>query len=51
MSFRPMTFQFNIVKSNFESLSPWEQVGDGTKGRRPEDLKHLPPPKPEGVKK
>ncbi|CAA7264731.1 unnamed protein product [Cyclocybe aegerita] len=36
---------------NFESLSPWEQVGDGTKGRRPEELKHLPPPKPEEVKK
>ncbi|KAF9056631.1 hypothetical protein BJ165DRAFT_1435073 [Panaeolus papilionaceus] len=36
---------------NFESLSPWEQVGDGTKGRRPEDLKPLPPPKPEEAKK
>jgi len=36
---------------NFESLSPWEQVGEGTKGRRPEDLKPLPPPKPEEVKK
>ncbi|KAF9473311.1 hypothetical protein BDN70DRAFT_885972 [Pholiota conissans] len=36
---------------NFESLSPWEQTGDGTKGRRPEELKHIPPPKPEEVKK
>jgi len=36
---------------NFESLSPWEQVGDGTTGRRPDDLKSLPPPKPEEVKK
>ncbi|PPQ97170.1 hypothetical protein CVT26_000433 [Gymnopilus dilepis] len=31
---------------NFESLSPWEQVGDGTKPRKPEDFKHLPPPAP-----
>ncbi|KAF9535527.1 hypothetical protein CPB83DRAFT_841919 [Crepidotus variabilis] len=36
---------------NFESLSPWEQVGDGTQARRPENLKPLPPPKPEEVKK
>ncbi|TFK20164.1 NADH-ubiquinone oxidoreductase kDa subunit [Coprinopsis marcescibilis] len=37
---------------NFESLSPWEQVGDGTRGRRPSELKHLPPPPPtEEVKK
>jgi len=36
---------------NFESLSPWEQIGDGTKGRRPDDLKFQPPPKPEEVKK
>ncbi|KAJ3515840.1 hypothetical protein NMY22_g14344 [Coprinellus aureogranulatus] len=32
---------------NFESLSPWEQIGDGKAGRRPEDLKHIPPPPPE----
>ncbi|KAF5368325.1 hypothetical protein D9758_002342 [Tetrapyrgos nigripes] len=31
---------------NFESLSPWEQVGDGTKPVRPENLKPLPPPPP-----
>ncbi|KAF9036487.1 NADH-ubiquinone oxidoreductase 30.4 kDa subunit [Hymenopellis radicata] len=36
---------------NFESLSPWEQVGDGTRAPRPEDLKPLPPPKVEEVKK
>ena len=41
----------NVVESNFDSISPWEQVGAGTKGRRPEDLKPLPPPKPEEVKK
>ncbi|KAJ8507524.1 hypothetical protein ONZ45_g10121 [Pleurotus djamor] len=36
---------------NFESLSPWEQVGDGTVPPRPAELKHLPPPKPEEPKK
>jgi len=37
---------------NFESSSPWEQVGDGTQARRPEELKPLPPPpKSEEVKK
>jgi NADH dehydrogenase (ubiquinone) Fe-S protein 3 len=39
------------IDSNFESLSPWEQVGDGTKGKRPDELKRVPPPKPEEVKK
>ena len=38
------------LDSNFEALSPWEQSGDGTKPRRPEELKPLPPPKPEEVK-
>ncbi|TEB12116.1 NADH or F420H2 dehydrogenase [Coprinellus micaceus] len=32
---------------NFESLSPWEQIGDGKAGKRPDELKHLPPPPPE----
>ncbi|KAK2462061.1 hypothetical protein APHAL10511_006524 [Amanita phalloides] len=36
---------------NFEALSPWEQSGDGTKAHRPEELKPVPPPKPEEVKK
>jgi len=36
---------------NFESLSPWEQVGEGTQPRRPEELKPLPPPAPEEQKK
>jgi len=36
---------------NFESLSPWEQVGDGTEPRRPDELKPLAPPKPEEQKK
>jgi NADH dehydrogenase (ubiquinone) Fe-S protein 3 len=37
---------------NFEALSPWEQVGDGTTPRKPAELKHLPPPpKPEEQKK
>lgn len=36
---------------NFESLSPWEQVGEGTKPSRPEELKPLPKPKPEDAKK
>ena len=38
------------MNRNFESLSPWEQVGDGTQARRPEELKPLPPP-PEAPKK
>lgn len=29
---------------NFDSLSPWEQIGDGTKAPRPDELKHLQPP-------
>jgi len=36
---------------NFESLSPWEQVGDGTQARRPDELKPLPPPQPEAPPK
>ncbi|KAL0950849.1 hypothetical protein HGRIS_007607 [Hohenbuehelia grisea] len=36
---------------NFESQSPWEQIGDGTKPPRPDQLKHIPPPKAEEVKK
>jgi len=36
---------------NFESLSPWEMVGEGTTPRRPSELKPIPPPKPEEVKK
>ncbi|KAJ7462713.1 F420H2 dehydrogenase [Mycena galericulata] len=31
---------------NFESLSPWEQVGDGTTAPRPAELKPVPPPPP-----
>ncbi|KAJ7129999.1 NADH or F420H2 dehydrogenase [Mycena crocata] len=36
---------------NFESLSPWEQVGDGTVAPRPDELKPLPPPPAEEPKK
>ncbi|KIY69676.1 NADH dehydrogenase [Cylindrobasidium torrendii FP15055 ss-10] len=36
---------------NFESLSPWEQIGDGKEAPRPNNLKPLPPPQPEEVKK
>ncbi|KAF7310636.1 Complex1-30kDa domain-containing protein [Mycena chlorophos] len=36
---------------NFESLSPWEQVGDGTIAPRPDELKPLPPPPPAEEKK
>ncbi|KAF9452523.1 putative NADH-ubiquinone oxidoreductase 30.4 kDa subunit mitochondrial precursor [Macrolepiota fuliginosa MF-IS2] len=37
---------------NFESLSPWEQVGDGKPAPRPDSLKPLPPPpKQEEAKK
>jgi len=37
---------------NFEAQSPWEMVGEGTQGRRPEELKPLPPsPPPEEQKK
>lgn len=43
---------YNYHRSNFEALSPWEQVGDGVKAPRPENLKPLPPPpKAEEVKK
>lgn len=31
---------------NFESLSPWEQVGRGTQAPRPTELKPVPPPPP-----
>ncbi|CAK5280094.1 unnamed protein product [Mycena citricolor] len=36
---------------NFESLSPWEQVGDGTTAPRPDQLKPLPPPAEPEAKK
>jgi NADH dehydrogenase (ubiquinone) Fe-S protein 3 len=36
---------------NFEAQSPWEQVGDGTQARRPEELKPIPPPQPEAPPK
>ncbi|KAH9921984.1 F420H2 dehydrogenase [Epithele typhae] len=31
---------------NFDSLSPWEQVGDGTTPKRPDEFKPVPPPPP-----
>ncbi|KAF9270484.1 hypothetical protein L218DRAFT_1071909 [Marasmius fiardii PR-910] len=36
---------------NFEAQSPWEQIGEGTAPIRPDNLKPLPPPKPEEPKK
>ncbi|KZV77560.1 or F420H2 dehydrogenase [Peniophora sp. CONT] len=36
---------------NFESLSPWEQVGDGVEPRKPDEFKPLPPPPPAEEKK
>ncbi|KAH8992043.1 NADH or F420H2 dehydrogenase [Lactarius akahatsu] len=36
---------------NFEALSPWEQVGDGTEPRKPQEFKPLPPPKAEEPQK
>ncbi|TFY82065.1 hypothetical protein EWM64_g1945 [Hericium alpestre] len=36
---------------NFESLSPWEQVGEGTEPRKPDELKPVPPPQPEEPQK
>jgi len=36
---------------NFESLSPWEQVGAGTEPIRPPELKPVPPPHPEEPQK
>ncbi|TFK76843.1 hypothetical protein BDN72DRAFT_753288 [Pluteus cervinus] len=36
---------------NFESSSPWEQVGQGTKAPRPDELKPLPPPPPKAEEK
>jgi hypothetical protein len=42
------TLQFiDYQCSNFESLSPWEQVGQGTEPMRPAELKPIPPPQPE----
>ncbi|KAI0307555.1 hypothetical protein B0F90DRAFT_1829158 [Multifurca ochricompacta] len=29
---------------NFEALSPWEQIGEGTEPRKPQEFKPLPPP-------
>ncbi|KAI1797646.1 F420H2 dehydrogenase [Ganoderma leucocontextum] len=31
---------------NFDSLSPWEQIGEGTAPKRPDELKPVPPPPP-----
>ncbi|ETW87530.1 hypothetical protein HETIRDRAFT_431849 [Heterobasidion irregulare TC 32-1] len=36
---------------NFESLSPWEQVGDGTEPRKPDNFKPVPSPKAEESQK
>ncbi|EKM60865.1 uncharacterized protein PHACADRAFT_180034 [Phanerochaete carnosa HHB-10118-sp] len=37
---------------NFDALSPWEQVGDGTTPKRPDEFKHVPlPPPPPAEKK
>jgi NADH dehydrogenase (ubiquinone) Fe-S protein 3 len=36
---------------NFEALSPWEQVGDGTEPRKPREFKPPPPPKVEEPEK
>lgn len=44
--------QLSQAFRNFESMSPWEQLGDGTKAKRPDELKPLPPPpKTEEAKK
>ena len=42
-----MTYEY----SNFESLSPWEQVGDGVEPRKPDEFKPLPPPPPPAEEK
>ncbi|KAI0757251.1 F420H2 dehydrogenase [Daedaleopsis nitida] len=31
---------------NFDALSPWEQIGEGTAPKRPDELKPVPPPPP-----
>jgi len=36
---------------NFDALSPWEQVGEGTTPKRPEELRPVPPPKAEEPQK
>lgn len=41
---------FRICR-NFDSLSPWEQVGEGATPKRPEELKHVPPPPPPPAEK
>ncbi|KAI0286761.1 NADH dehydrogenase [Russula aff. rugulosa BPL654] len=35
----------------FEALSPWEQVGDGSEPRKPQEFKPIPPPKAEEPQK
>jgi NADH dehydrogenase (ubiquinone) Fe-S protein 3 len=42
--------QLTQVFRNFESLSPWEQVGKGTEPNLPENFKIAPPPKTEEKK-
>ncbi|KAF8499146.1 NADH or F420H2 dehydrogenase [Russula emetica] len=36
---------------NFEALSPWEQVGEGSEPRKPQEFKPIPPPKTEEPQK
>ncbi|CDO70281.1 hypothetical protein BN946_scf184942.g81 [Trametes cinnabarina] len=36
---------------NFDALSPWEQVGEGTVPKRPDELKTVPPPAPPAEEK
>ncbi|KAH9937439.1 uncharacterized protein B0H18DRAFT_970609 [Fomitopsis serialis] len=39
------------MRRNFDALSPWEQVGDGTVPKRPDELKPVPPPPAEEPQK
>ncbi|KAI0296632.1 NADH or F420H2 dehydrogenase [Russula brevipes] len=36
---------------NFEALSPWEQIGEGSEPRKPQEFKPIPPPKAEEPQK
>ncbi|KAI0005452.1 NADH-ubiquinone oxidoreductase 30.4 kDa subunit [Russula compacta] len=36
---------------NFEALSPWEQIGEGSEPRKPQEFKPIPPPTAEPQKK
>ena len=41
-----VTPNLSTIIRNFDALSPWEQIGEGTAPKRPDELKRVPPPPP-----